>query len=119
VIRLEINLIELSGNKLKADLKASRVRMSYHNKHKDGSGNFGFVIVYELEGLKDIGCGMTAPNESWFDLNGDYDNTKRVLNLTFGTYSRPISRIPKEWRYTELKAYMTSFIEAKLKEDSE
>lgn len=116
---MEINLSELSGNKLKADLKASRVRMSYHNKHKDGSGNFGFVIVFELEGVKDIGCGMTAPNEKWFQLSGDYSSTKKILDLTFGTYSRPINRIPKEWRYAELRDYMDTFIQERFKDGSE
>jgi hypothetical protein len=115
VIRLEINLSELSGNKLKADLKASRVNKSYHNKHKNGSGNFGFVIVYELEGLKDVGCGMKVPNEEWFQLSGDYDSNKKLYHLDFGTYARPINRIPIEYNYDRLKAYMEEFIKEYLK----
>lgn len=107
-----MNLNELSGVILRKELRVSRVRQSYHNKHKDGSGNFGYVLVIEKGGLKDVGCGQTAPNESWFQLSGNYTAQKQLYGLTFGDYSRPISRIPNEWTFTELKKYMLGFIDA-------
>lgn len=111
MITMVMNLDVLSGSTLRKALNASRVRMSYHNKHKDGSGNFGFVIVYEHDGVKDAGCGMTVANESWFQLSGAYTGQKQVYGLTFGTYSRPISRIPNEWTYQQVLDYMLRFIE--------
>lgn len=105
-----MNFKELSGNNLKRDLKASSVRKSYENKHKDGSGNFGFVIVFKLEGLKDIGCGMKAPNDRWFQISGDYRPDKECYHLDFGSYSRPINHIPSEWNYQQAIEYMAKFI---------
>lgn len=105
-----MKFLELKGTSLRASLKASRVSMSYHNKHKDGSGNFGFVIVFKLEGVKDIGCGMTAPNDRWFQLSGNYRATKECYSLDFGSYSRPINHIPSEWTYDQMIIYMTEFI---------
>ena len=105
-----MNFLELKGTKLRADLKASRVQKSYNNKHKDGSGNFGFVIVFELEGLKDVGCGMKVPNEKWFQISGNYRPDKECYCLDFGSYSRPINHIPRDWNYQQVIAYMAEFI---------
>jgi len=107
-----MQLSELSGVILRNELRVSRVRQSYHNKHKDGSGNFGFVIVIEKEGFVDVGCGQKAPNESWFQLSGNYTAEKRLYGLNFGDYARPICRIPNEWTFSELKKYMLGFIDA-------
>ena len=109
--KIMINLSELSGVTFRNALNASRVRKSYENKHKDGSGNFGFVIIFEKAGVKDVGCGMTAPNETWFALHGHYTPQKQVYGLNFGDYSRPISRIPDDWTFKQLKDYMWTFID--------
>lgn len=106
-----ITFLELKGTTLRSDLKASRVQKSYNNKHKDGSGNFGFVIIFELEGLKDVGCGMKAPNERWFQISGDYRADKGCYSLSFGSYSRPINHIPSEWNYQQIIDYMAKFIQ--------
>lgn len=111
-----INLLALKGTQLRKDLKATRVCMSYHNKHKDGSGNFGFVIVFDLGGLKDVGCGMKAPNERWFQISGDYTPNKECYHLSFGNYSRPIISLPNEWSYLEILAYMSQFITKSISE---
>lgn len=105
-----MELRELNGVVLRNALKASRVRMSYHNKHKDGSGNFGFVIVFEKEGMVDVGCGMQAKNEAWFQISGNYTAEKQLYGLYFGDYSRPINSIPNEWTFRELSEYMKQFI---------
>lgn len=105
-----MELRELNGVVLRNALKASRVRMSYHNKHKDGSGNFGFVIVFEKEGMVDVGCGMQAKNEAWFQISGNYTAEKRLYGLSFGNYSSATARIPNEWNFSELTNYMLKFI---------
>lgn len=110
-----ITLFELTGVKLRKDLNATRVRMTYHNKHKNGSGNFGFVVVYAHEGTKDAGCGMTVPNEDWFSLSGNYNTIKQIWGLTFGDYSRPIIAIPQDWSYESLLDYAKRFIEEQKK----
>lgn len=105
-----IDLSELSGVTLRNALKATRVRMTYHNKHKDGSGNFGFVIIFDHGGVKDAGCGMTTANETWYALHGHYTTQKVVRALSFGDYSRPINSVPNEWNLKELNDYMKRFI---------
>jgi hypothetical protein len=105
-----VQLNELSGVILRNELKASRVRMSYHNKHKDGSGNFGFVVVFEKEGLVDVGCGIKAKNEAWFQINGNYTPEKRLYGLSFGNYSSATARIPQEWNFAQLSEYMKKYI---------
>lgn len=108
---IRMKFLELKGTQLRKDLKASNVNMSYHNKHKDGSGNFEFVIVFKLEGLKDIGCGMKAPNDKWFQISGDYRPDKECYHLDFGSCSRPINKIPIEWNYQQIIEYMAKFIQ--------
>ena len=105
-----INFKELSGVTLKNALFASRVRKSYENKHKDGSGNFGFVIVYEKEGMKDIGCGMQTKNEHWFQLSGNYTMDKTCYGMDFGDYARPIHQVQTDWIFTQLIDFMRRFI---------
>ena len=105
-----MQLNELSGVILRKELRVSRVRMSYHNKHKDGSGNFGFVIVIEKEGMVDVGCGIQAKNEAWFQISGNYTAEKRLYGLSFGDYSRATIRLPNEWNFSEIIAYMKQFI---------
>ena len=105
-----MKFLELKGTKLRKDLKASRVTKSYENKHKDGSGNFGFVIVYNLEGFKDIGCGLKTSNDKWFQLSGNYRPNGECFSLQFGSYSRPINHIPSEWNYQQIVEYIIKFI---------
>jgi hypothetical protein len=107
---MTMNLDALSGCIIRKALNASRVRMSYHNKHVDGSGNFGFVVVFEKGGVKDIGCGMTAPNESWYNLHGQYNSQKQVYGLSFSPYSTAGARLPDDWTRTQVFDYCARFI---------
>ena len=61
---------ELKGPRIKKSLNLKRISKNYHNKHKSGSGNFGFFMVTQA-GDK-------------FDLRGMYDSTGRITSLSFG-----------------------------------
>jgi len=65
-----LTLNELKGQKLKRDLKLDSAIKSWHNKHKDGSGTFGFMLT---KGTK------------WVRLAGSYTPTGKVYNLTIET----------------------------------
>lgn len=67
-----IKINQITGNKIKKLTGAERVRKSYHNKHKRGSGNFGFVVVF--------------PNNDWYRIDGDYGVDGVVYNLRVNTY---------------------------------
>lgn len=64
---------ELKGSKIKKDIEAKTVRKEYHNKHKDGSGNFGFVMKF--------------PNGNLYRLDGNYNKDGKVYYLDYGKYS--------------------------------
>lgn len=89
---------------------ADNVRQSYHNKHKDKSGNFGIVIRFELGGKIDAGCGMMVDNDAVYELHGDYASDKTLYNLCFGTVSRPITPIPEGLNYAQIVEYMNTWI---------
>jgi len=76
--RASLTISQLSGLKLKEDIGFSRATKRYHNKHKDGSGNFGFTLVKD---------------DAWFNLSGDYDSKGNVWSLGFGKYSEAPSPI--------------------------
>lgn len=63
---------ELNGRKLKKDLEADVVRKTYHNKHVDGSGNFGFVIRRQNQ---------------LYRIDGDYNRFGQITHLDFGDYA--------------------------------
>ena len=66
---------ELNGRKLKKDLEAVLVRKTYHNKHVDGSGNFGFIIRRGNNG------------QYWYRLYGDYNKRGEIIRLYFSDYA--------------------------------
>jgi len=68
-----INIKQIKGNTIKKLTNAVRVRKTYENKHKDGSGNFGYVVVMK-------------PDE-WYRFDGDYGSDGVVYNLNINTYS--------------------------------
>lgn len=105
-----MNLDALSGSILRKALNASNVRMTYHNKHKDGSGNFGFTIIFKKDGVKDVGCGMTASNDTWYSMHGNYNALKRVFGLHFGSYSSGGSKLPFDWTLRQVVEYCNRFI---------
>ena len=65
-----LTLNELKGQKLKKDLKLDSAVKSWHNKHKDGSGNFGIMLT---KGTK------------WVRLAGFHTPSGKVYNLTIET----------------------------------
>jgi len=93
----------LKGTKLKKDLGAVRVSKSYHNKHKLGSGNFGFIVAYKNNHPKPL-------DEFWFRLDGSYNSDGKLVSLSFGSYGGGASRGLHDFTYTELISYMKRFV---------
>jgi len=73
-----ININELRGQKLKKDLGVYKAIKRYHNKHRDGSGNFGFTI---------------RQDKRWFTLDGDYNRNGEITCLYFGLFSEAGEKI--------------------------
>lgn len=81
-----ITISQLNGNSLKRSLEVKRVCKAYHNKHKNLSGNFGFVVVVDNpQGLSEKV--ISRYRDTWFSLTGDYDSRGFVSSLRFGLYS--------------------------------
>lgn len=81
-----LSIGQLQGPRLKKAIGARQVVKGYHNKHKDGSGNFGIVIrMYDPHGMGGEAC---------YELHGDYGVTGRITDLNFGTCSGPGSPVP-------------------------
>src|SRR6266446_4099341 len=74
---------EFTGAKLKKDLAAIRAIKRYHNRHKDGSGNFGFTIVRFDPSL----LNTYHQGERWFDINGDHGSNGCIIHLRAGLFS--------------------------------
>ncbi len=70
------------GVELKKAFGFDLVRKSYENKHVDGSGNFGFVLV---KGKYDETKGLHQ-SRKWFSLAGDYGSDQQVIRIQFGGY---------------------------------
>ena len=68
-----MKISELKGSRIKRDIKAETVRKEYHNKHKDGSGNFGFSIRFN--------------NGNLYRLDGNYNKDGNIYSLDYGKYS--------------------------------
>ena len=68
-----IMLKDLSGRLLREDLGLKNAIKRYHNRHKDGSGNFGFTLVTE--------------RDKWFTLDGNYDESEQIMSLKIADYS--------------------------------
>jgi hypothetical protein len=83
---------DLNGHKLKKilekDFGSVRVIKTYHNKHVDNSGNFGFVIVkvWRQHKKDEPLTNRKVSDETWFTLNGEYDSNGEVNRLWFGEY---------------------------------
>lgn len=82
----KIKIDELKGARLKKDLGLDRAIKRYHNKHVDGSGNFGFTLI---------------KNGKWYTLDGDYTRDGFVYHLHFGAFSSTSSKVEIE-NYEEL-----------------
>jgi len=66
-----LRITDFDGHKLKAKLNAKNVRKRYHNKHKRGSGNFGYDIYLA---------------NSSYDMAGEYNADKVVYGLSIRPY---------------------------------
>jgi len=67
-----MKITELNGRKLKSLIEGcTSAGFIYHNKHKDGSGNFG--IYLDIQGNK-------------YRLDGEYNSNKTITSLRFGKY---------------------------------
>jgi hypothetical protein len=76
-----IHISDITGPALKKHLGVRVAVKRYHNKHKDGSGNFGFTLY---------------KGEQCYDLAGSYDSTGKVYSLQFGTCSRIFGDVTTE-----------------------
>jgi hypothetical protein len=65
-----IKISELNGSKIKRAVGLKKVIKTYHNKHVDKSGNFGFWIKTH----KDTG----------FNLSGQYNREGEIISLRWG-----------------------------------
>jgi hypothetical protein len=83
----QIKINELKGTRLKRDLGLLRAIKSYQNKHKDKSGNFGFVLVFEKD-----------KKEVWFRLDGDYNKNQEIINLKADFYGGYIEEHEEEYK---------------------
>ena len=63
---------EINGRKIKKYLEADRAMLRYHNRHVDGSGNFGYTI---------------QKNGHWYSLDGQYDEIGEVYTLDFSSFN--------------------------------
>jgi hypothetical protein len=70
-----MNFNDLDLKKIKKTLNFKKASLRYHNKHKDGSGNFGTNLTKGTWGEKDW--------ENW-EISGEYDNNKNLYVLRFG-----------------------------------
>ena len=66
-MQTQIKINEMKGTQFKKDLGLLRAIKSYQNKHKDQSGNFGFVLVIEKEKKNYIICEKRI--KKWGDEN--------------------------------------------------
>ena len=105
-----INLTELNSISLRKATGASRVRMSYHNKHKDNSGNFGITIIFERDGLVDAGCGIKTQDRSMYDISGMYAPDGSIYSLSFGALYQAGSRGLEDMSFEQFVEYAKKYI---------
>jgi hypothetical protein len=108
--KYQANFNELSGVNLRNETGATRAIKSYNNRHKDKSGNFGYVIVFNHGGMVDAGYGMKTENRTVFELSGAYASDGTLYNLRFGDVGRCSSIIPEGYNYTQIIQFMNIFI---------
>lgn len=97
---LRMAVREFSGRGLKRDLGLRLARSQWSNPHKDGSGNFGFVLV--------------GRDNKWYTLSGEYDSQGRVTGLRIGPYGyggRDPAKIPRDATYREALRIVREYIE--------
>lgn len=63
----------LTGKRLKNALGADRVKKRYENKHVDGSGNFGYVVVM-------------PKHDRYYTIDGEYNSDRKITELRIGTF---------------------------------
>lgn len=63
---VKLTFDQLKGQKLKKDLGLDYALKSYHNKHKDGSGNFGIILM--KKGFRIVLHGKYLPDKKVYDL---------------------------------------------------
>jgi hypothetical protein len=86
-VKTNILFSEISGAKLKKDLNLKNAIKGFHNKHRDGSGNFGFVLI--------------TKDDKHYQVAGDYATDGTVYNLVAGTYGGGLDKVEAK-SYDEL-----------------
>jgi len=76
---------DLNTKRIKQLLGAERVRKIYENKHVDGSGNLGIVIV---------------KNDLWYRIDARYNAEKEIYELNYGDYG-----FGGEWKELKNKTF--------------
>ena len=105
---IKMQVSELKGLKIKRNLRKKGIPVShvikrYHNRHKDGSGNFGFTIR--------VGNGLS---DFWFSLDGEYDERREVIKLELSDFGN-VGFLRKQWISVNANTYQ-EFIEKLAKE---
>lgn len=94
---------DINGRKIKSDAEnldsSDSVSQSYHNKHVDGSGNFGIVVKVQIpEGERPDSPLGGKKEYNWVaKITGRYDEEKNIGVLKAGTYSGVGSKIPADY----------------------
>jgi len=94
-MEIKIKIQDLKGIEIKKNLSLKSAKKSYENKHKDGSGNFGFVLI--------------TKNKDWFRIDGEYNTNKEVSGLKFSCYGEWSEE--KEEIYKELEKKFKVYLE--------
>ena len=88
---------DLSGVRMRKGLGIEAVRKSYENKHVDGSGNFGYVLV-------------KSPRD-WYRIDGFYNSKGEITKLYVSPYGSGGRReIPPESNLDESLTIIKDFI---------
>jgi len=102
---VQLTIDELKGNRLKKDLGLDVASKIWDYKHKDGSGDFGFMLK---KGVK------------WVKLTGSYTPSGKVYGLMIETSEHAPQAIPVEIRtYEDLINYLREVFEVKKPEVKE
>ena len=90
--------------KLKKSLNLYKAIQCYHNKHVDGSGNFGMTL-YPVERKGDY---------PFYDLNGLYDPDKNIYSMRISYKWGHMVQIPRirEMEFNNLLLAIKTFMDA-------
>jgi len=99
-----LKISELKGLKIKKDLRKAGIPVShvikrYHNKHKDGSGNFGFTVR--------VGNGW---NDLWFTIDGEYNQNGEVTVLEIKDYGYSGDRLDEFLETSSYQAMIQNLV---------